>query len=465
MAKPGLQPVTISGTFQGWLDRTNEIVAILQSEAITASVVGDTTGSVLNPVSATLIGSFAANNVSVNDLLRTDSISPKIGSTSILINAQITANTALQTAAIFRSTQGARTTYASSSSNWLVGYENVSTNSFVIDNGIGTTKFRLTTDGNLFLSGNLTAQTMSALTITAQQFNGNANTATQLASSANINGVAFNGSANITLPTVNLTGNQTIEGVKTFSSAVVLSSPGTTASQAVRADRAIETSGGITGGGNLTQNRAISLTGQALALNNITSTGFFTRGSDGSIRTRVISGDNTSISVSNGNGDASFPIISAILANTIESQAGTNTVKLMTSARTLDSINANAVRGYIVFNGATGEVMKSRNLTLVKSGTGNYSIICTASIRDGTPNWGVVVTNVDDGRINIGPVFANDYLQIYNTFISNRSTTGFVVEAKSIYNRYISLGGNDNNDGNVFGITAIDPTYIALVVF
>jgi hypothetical protein len=189
MAKPGLQPVTISGTFQGWLDRTNEMIAIFQSEAITASVVGDTTGAISNPVSATLIGNFTANNITVNDLLRTDAISPKIGSNSITINAQITANTSLQTAAIFSSTQGARTIYASSSSNWILGYENVSTNSFVIDNGVGGTKFRLTTDGNLSISG----------AMNASQFNGNASTATKLATPAAINGVAFDGTAAITI--------------------------------------------------------------------------------------------------------------------------------------------------------------------------------------------------------------------------------------------------------------------------
>ncbi|HOR06258.1 MAG TPA: hypothetical protein PLR67_02715, partial [Candidatus Dojkabacteria bacterium] len=46
---------------------------------------------------------------------------------------------------------------------------------------------------------------------------------------------------------------------KTFSSAVVLSTAGTATTHAVRADRTISTTNGITGGGNLTANRTLSL--------------------------------------------------------------------------------------------------------------------------------------------------------------------------------------------------------------
>ena len=49
---------------------------------------------------------------------------------------------------------------------------------------------------------------------------------------------------------VRTTGNQTIGGTKTFSSAVVLSTAGTATTHAVRADRTISTTNGITGGGN-----------------------------------------------------------------------------------------------------------------------------------------------------------------------------------------------------------------------
>jgi len=58
---------------------------------------------------------------------------------------------------------------------------------------------------------------------------------------------------------VKLTGNQTIAGVKTFSSAVTLTTAGTTTAQAVRADRSIATGSGLSGGGNLTANRTLTV--------------------------------------------------------------------------------------------------------------------------------------------------------------------------------------------------------------
>lgn len=60
-------------------------------------------------------------------------------------------------------------------------------------------------------SGNFAAGTITAA------LSGNATTAETLQTARTINGVSFNGSANITLPTVNTSGNQTITGTKTFS--------------------------------------------------------------------------------------------------------------------------------------------------------------------------------------------------------------------------------------------------------
>ena len=61
---------------------------------------------------------------------------------------------------------------------------------------------------------------------------GNADTATALQTARNINGVSFNGTADITLPTVNTTGDQTIGGTKTFSGRVNGKTSGTDATPA-----------------------------------------------------------------------------------------------------------------------------------------------------------------------------------------------------------------------------------------
>jgi hypothetical protein len=74
-------------------------------------------------------------------------------------------------------------------------------------------------DTRLF-SGTIGASTTgNAATATSAT---NAATATALATARTINGTSFNGTANITLDTVNLTGNQTVGGVKTFSTAIAV---------------------------------------------------------------------------------------------------------------------------------------------------------------------------------------------------------------------------------------------------
>jgi hypothetical protein len=65
--------------------------------------------------------------------------------------------------------------------------------------------------------------------------------------------------ASATLAGVVTTGSQTFAGTKTFSAAVVLSTAGTATTHAVRADRSVSTGTGLTGGGNLTSNRTISI--------------------------------------------------------------------------------------------------------------------------------------------------------------------------------------------------------------
>lgn len=190
MAKPEIQLVTTDGTFQSWLDRTNELVNILQNEIITASVLGDTTGTSGAPMNATLIGDFTASTVIADDILQTNTLQPKTGSSSINLEGQLSIISSPQNAVTFTSNSGARTTYASSSLSWTVGFQNTTTNSFIINNGTGSLKFALTTDGNLSVPG----------TISASEVLANAQTATKLLEPVRINGVDFDGSQDITVP-------------------------------------------------------------------------------------------------------------------------------------------------------------------------------------------------------------------------------------------------------------------------
>lgn len=79
---------------------------------------------------------------------------------------------------------------------------------------------------NLWLSGNATiAGTVTAATFVGN-LTGNATTATTLQNSRTINGVVFDGSANIALPTVNTSGDQTITGIKDFTTSLRVATPG-----------------------------------------------------------------------------------------------------------------------------------------------------------------------------------------------------------------------------------------------
>ena len=152
MAKPGLSNIVTTQTFQTWLDTTNDIVDIMKADAMTASALGDTTSG-----NSTLLGNFTANNIIAYDLLRVDSISPKVGSTAVSFSAPISITSSAQLAATVISTNGARINYSSGFSTWRTGFEDTTTNNFIIDNGAGTTKLSLTPTGNLTIAGTFTA--------------------------------------------------------------------------------------------------------------------------------------------------------------------------------------------------------------------------------------------------------------------------------------------------------------------
>lgn len=420
MAKNGLLNVTANNTFQVWLDRTNELVDLMGSDVITASVSGDTTGVSGTPRNATLIGTFSANTFIANTRLRADKIGTIPGSTDITLEAPTIVNTATRVAfQAFSSSVDPVIRINNDSVAWDVGFDNDS-QSFVINTGVALERFKLTTTGNLTVSGNITAGTGGFVGNIAGNVTGNASTASSLATARNIQlsgdvtgSASFDGSTNITITTTiaDDSHNHVISNIDGLQSALDLKANNS---------RTITGGTGIVGGGDSSANRTLS----------------------------------------------------ADFATQEQARTGSDTTKVMNPARTIDSIRENAIKGYIVFNGSTGAVIKSKNLTLAKAGTGNYSITCAASIQDGSSNWGVVITNVDDGVLSRTPIginqttvnnFQNNWL---NAFATGFTSAGFTVRSKRTYSQWFSfLVGNDNGGGNTFGVEAIDPSYIALVVF
>ena len=151
----------------------------------------------------------------------------------------------------------------------------------------------------------------------------------------------------------------------------------------------------------------------------------------------------------------------------VTQSVGDSSTKLATTAFVGSQINA--ARGYIAFNGATGATIASKNLSLSKAATGVYNITCDSTIRDGTSNWAVTVGNVDEGTLSQSDAIttADKTLKLYNAFVSSRTTTGFTVSAKYVFNNYqvFSAADTDGNATQMFGIAAIDPTYVVVTLF
>lgn len=160
---------------------------------------------------------------------------------------------------------------------------------------------------------------------------GSTNYAGSIAATANTT-VVRDGSGNIAANTItgNLTGNVTGN----------VSGNAGTVTNGVYTTRSITTSTGLTGGGNLSQDRTIALTGQALALHNVNTNGFFVRTGIDTITSRTITGTANQVLVSSGDGIVSNPIISLVVATQPDAVEGTNNTKVMTALRTKEAVDS-----------------------------------------------------------------------------------------------------------------------------
>lgn len=257
MAKT-ITDISANNTFQVWLDKTNEIVDLINNDIFTASPSGDTTIG-----NGTLIGSLTANTIVATDLFRTDTISPKIGSTAILMTAPLNVTTNQTVLERFTSAVGPRMAFTDGTVEWQAGFENVVNRNFVITSG-GSTVFRITSAGNVEVGG----------TITAGSITSNASTAAALANPRTIAAtgdiswsVSFDGSANVsavaTIPNASITNTK-------FRQSAALSVVGRSASTtgevadigAASDHQVLRRSGTALGFGAVALNQAAAVTGQ-----------------------------------------------------------------------------------------------------------------------------------------------------------------------------------------------------------
>lgn len=123
------------------------------------------------------------------------------------------------------------------------------------------------------------------------------------------------------------------------------------------------------------------------------------------------------------------------------------------------------VAGYIAFNGGTGETILSRNLTVQKNGTGQYTIFIDQSVARADGNYCVVLGNVDRGVSSQGLGY-NNRLNVYNTYVGTREENNFTLFAIKHYEGGgASLPVDDATHVTRFGITGADPTYVTLAVY
>lgn len=103
--------------------------------------------------------------------------------------------------------------------------------------------------------------------------------------------------------------------------------------------RQVASGTGLTGGGDLTADRTLALTGQALAFHNLASNGLVVRSGPGAALVRTLT-PAAGVTVADGGGVAGNPTIGLDVASQVQAEAGTENTRPMTPLRTAQAIAA-----------------------------------------------------------------------------------------------------------------------------
>jgi len=197
----------------------------------------------------------------------------------------------------------------------------------------------------------------------------------------------------------------------------------------VYTSRTINTTDGISGGGTLAADRTLSLTGQALALHNLSANGIITRTGAGTVTSRTITAG-TGITVTNGNGVSGNPTITNaaphIATNLTYSTASTTgTVNSSTGTGALITAATTAAAGLMTsadktkLDGiATGaQVNVATNLSVSNGNTAGPVIISSTGTNVTFPT----ASNTISGAVTTGPqIFAGN--KTFNNIVTVSGT-------------------------------------------
>ena len=455
MAKPSIQNITTTQTFQNWFDKTNEMVAIFRDSALTAQAgtADVTTGN------ATLVGEFTANELIATVDIQTDAIQSKTPATPVAFASPVTITPVTDSIAVTFAfaASGGRARFTDNTTNWDIGYENSVTSAFQINQG-GGGQFSLSPAGvltvpSLVTSADVTIGTNLTVPGTLTANNILTNTA---------NG-AFTGTftGDVTGDIYHPAGNKVFEngGPAANIPATFTGNVNGTVSSLTNHD----TDSLSEGDDNLyfTTARARASLSPGVGVSYDGIDGVITIGQD--------VGTNDDVTFNDVDVDGDLTVAGdATVTGTVDADKFTGDGSELTGIVQL-------VKAYISFNGTNGTVLSSGGgLTLTKTATGTYTVNIPSNIPGGRPssntNYAIIIGNVDDKQTNVTASTARDANGVtqaftnYNAWVSSQTTSSFVIKATRTIIDYQHFGGNDNNTGATFGITTVDPTLINIAI-
>lgn len=438
MSKPNIQNITTTQTFQNWFDKTNEMVDLMRDSVVTAAPTGnETTGD------ATLVGDFTATNLVITNAISTDDIGARTPGTAVGFNGPIEVTpTTSQIAATFTyGAQGARTRYTDGTTAWDIGFDNTTTDNFIVNYGVG---------------GQLSLSPLGILSVPSI----------------------------ITTADVEIGTNLTVPGTITANTIVA-----TTVSGALSGTFVGDVTGDIyhPAGNKVFENGGPAANVPATFIGNVNgtvssltnhTTNSLSEGTNNlyftTARARASVSNGTGVSYATGVFSIGQPVGTADNVEFGDIEADDITCATVTATGAIDADEftgdgskltgiVQLVKAHVTFTPSTGAVLaRGGGLTVVRNATGRWTVTIPASIAGGRPTsatgYSILVGGVSDKTFSLtGNTGGANYLKDYNAYVQSQTTSSFEIRATRATNAYVHFGGNDNNTGSIFGITAVDP--------